>query len=157
MRKATDTGYMSAKPLHDIAKRCPLAVSRFVSWVKARDETSTYLEYLKRPADALPLEMLFGMLILFFAENGVVVTFIGTKKGRYRSLVHAKRMSGLFEVERTERFPKDTEVAMQLVINNCFSVLQARLKRVQVKHTPEDPTDVVVGLDIEAFLNERGA
>lgn len=141
--------------IHQLSKRYPLAVTAFFAWVKAKNDTRSYIAYLRRPVDELPAELLLGIVLLFFAHEGITVSMVGTRKGRYHSATNVKRRTtGLFYQEKVERYPKDVEVAVELVICNGFAALEKVMKKNQALLV-KDPTDVIVGLDIEAITQRR--
>ena len=146
------------KPLiHELSSKYPLATANFFAWIKAKNDVRSYISYLRRPVDELPVELLVGVMLLFFSDNGITVSLIGTRKGRYHSATNRKRKTtGLYYKERVERYPKEVDQAMELCITNAFSVLEKELKRKKAV-VISDPTDVIVGLDIEAITQQRAS
>lgn len=140
--------------LKSLSDRYPLAVAAFVKWITARNTLSPYTPYLRKPLVELPIDLLYGIMIPFFEENGVLVNSKYTTKGRQRIIVYIKRMSGTYDIIHKGPLKNNTIDAMTYAVSAATRVMNTKLNK--AFYTPVDTgdTEVFVGLDVESLLSD---
>ena len=137
-----------------VANEYPLAMAAFVKWLTARNTLQPYAPFLRRPMEELPVEMVYGILALFFAEQGVIMGHDVTTRGRYRPTVYRRRVTGLYGKSHTGRLKSKPEEVMRCAIMVASRSVNIRLETAMRLGPPDEQTDVVIGLDVDQLLEE---
>ena len=141
-------------PLKSIEKSHPLATVLFIKWIMARNTLRPFTQYLRKPVDELPIEMLYGIAMLFFHEHGVLFSPRVSSAGRIRLLMYVRRLTGVFTLASKSPFHAKPEKVMELTIRSGMAALNRKLKRGRVAIDSDKDSHLVIGLNVDEVLTE---
>jgi hypothetical protein len=139
--------------LKSISGSHPLSMASFIRWVTARNTLHPYTPFLKRPIVDLPLEMSYGILMLFFGEQGFSLGTRCSSKGRTRIQVYLKRPTGTYAMVHDGKWLPSGKDAMEEAVRVMFRKMERRLDNAMTPPEGEE-SDILVGLDVDSFLTE---
>lgn len=140
--------------LKALSERYPLAVASFVKWVTARNMLSPYTPYLRRPLTELPIELLYGVMVPFFEDSGLLISFRYTNTGRQRTIIHSKRLMGGYKQVHKGVLKSNMIEGMKYAVSASMRTINTKLNNSMSTPIEQGQTDVLVGLDIDALLSD---
>lgn len=140
--------------LNVLSRKYPLTTASFVKWLTARDLLKPYGRYLRVPLNKLPVEMIYGVMLLFFHEQGVAITVKVSTAGRLRSTIYIRRLTGVYGLKYRGPYERTAEEAQRTSIVSAFSMMERRMKAALPKDAPDGEEQLIIGLDVERILRE---
>jgi hypothetical protein len=134
-----------------IAKDYPLAAKSFNSWLLAKSSVRGYAAALKGGTNILdlPFEMLMGVMLLYFNEQGLLFSTNTSMRGQLRIRFHRLSMEkGSYYVfgQGDQRMTIQHNLAWQEAFSKAFKEIERVCRKVDREEPPE-----LVGADITAF------
>lgn len=140
--------------LASIAEKCPLGAASFIRWITARNTLHPLTPYLRQPVDKLPPDLLYGILVLFFHEQGFHVTVRSSLQGKDRVQVFMRRPTGNLTLVHDGKWRGSMEEVMQEACVVGFRKMERRLE-IAMPEPPDDGSEnILVGLDVDSLLTE---
>ena len=145
---------MTMPLLNVLSKKYPLTTASFVKWLTARNLLKPYGPFLRTPLNKLPTELVYGVMLLFFHEQGVALTTKVSTSGRLRSVIYMRRLTGVYVHKYTGRYRKSGEESQRDVIVSAFSLIERKLVAALPRPGPDGEEHLIIGLDVEQILRE---
>lgn len=136
--------------LREVISKRPLAAAAFAKWLSAREVLSPLSPHLRESILDAPTVLVYGVVIEFLAEHGVLVTFHITPRGRQKVVVHRRRPLGSYIDAHRSRIISGQKTVMNEVVHSGFAVLDKMIAKV----TPpkESAGGVLIGLDVDQIV-----
>jgi hypothetical protein len=127
--------------LRPVSKRYPRAFAAFMKWAKGRGMDEFIEEY--------PLEMIYGMLLIFFEDNGFRVATNITPIGRSKISIYRQNLSGRWRNARDAvHFRSTTRDTYNDAMVLGFSEVEKRI----IQDAPPAAGTIVIGVDMRKKL-----
>lgn len=140
--------------LSSIADKCPLGTASFIRWITVRNTLHPYTPYLRQPVDKLPAELLYGILILFFHEQGFHVTVRSSLRGKDRVQVFMRRPTGSLTLVYNGKWRDSIMEVMKEACMVGFRKMERRLASAMPEPPGDQSENILVGLDVDSILTE---
>jgi hypothetical protein len=129
----------------------PLAVASFVKWLTARDAVYPMGKHIRVSLDELPIELSYGVFMLFLSESGIVCGRNVSTLGRSRSAFYGRTTGGTYRrIGRETVRESGSQDQFTTDVTAGFKFLNRRLERASAPR-PEGEYKLI-GIDVDSVM-----
>jgi hypothetical protein len=143
---------MSMTLLERMLATHPLSGATFLRWLETQNVLRPITPFLRTPVEELPIELLYGILFMFFDDQGVMIHSKGTTQGRRLIRIHMKGYTGRYRLSHEGNRRLKSKDFLEDSVKRAFTVLENKIASA-IKPPPQDVREeVLIGLDVEDIM-----